>query len=660
MIKRAFNFAFNIKPKEFWIVQLFFFFLLCISFVFTLGITVGDTLFLSSFGSARAGKMLPWVYIGIAVATVLSSYIIGFLREIFSKVKVTVIVSSFFVVSFIVFRVLVGSGILWVNYFLAIWVIVCGLISFTLFFAFMSDYFTSRDARRLYGYINGGLPLGTLIMGYGVEFLLIFFKTEDLLWICAGIFLIIAICPFLISRSFRSIEEDSRTEEEVETVPVKTLIKKPYSLFIFLFVICGAVVSVILDYQMKAIASQTMTKVELAVFFGRLYGYLGLVQIVIQFALVSFLLKKLGIVKSLFINPFLLLIASAAFFFRPTLMFAAGAAFMYMSFNETLDLPTRELLFFPLPRRLRQRAQSLTGGAVAPLGQGIGGLILLVIVFLFSEVKNSAIFAFVLAGGWLTFLILLVPRYKSTLEESLRNFELNLEDLKKVFSKPEGVKVIRNLLSNDDPEIVGFTLSLLMDEQIDNYIDSIQKLVKNPNPSIAVSALELLGRDGSETFLSDVKTALKNQNPSIRAKAIYLFCKIMKHRSFRFMKRFIASEDPEIRVTTLIGLAKYGGIESYLQIYTYIYMLFKKSPENRVEAIRVISGIGGEGSGKVINRYINDESDIVRKEAVLSLLKLQDPALIPVMVERLKDDSLRGAVISSLNRMPQTAVPVIV
>ena len=66
MKKRFFHWletAFGIQSKEYALVQSFFIFFVGIGMLYTVGVTVGDTLFLSSLPTEQVPRILPFVYI---------------------------------------------------------------------------------------------------------------------------------------------------------------------------------------------------------------------------------------------------------------------------------------------------------------------------------------------------------------------------------------------------------------------------------------------------------------------------------------------------------------------------------------------------------------------------------------------------------------------
>src|SRR5262249_137376 len=161
--------------------------------------------------------------------------------------------------------------------------------------------------------------------------------------------------------------------------PLSVLWGSRYLRLIFIMVITGCACAMVLVYVFKVSAARQLNEHSLAAYFGKFYAYAGIIQLVVQFVLTAWLLQRFGIIPSLIIMPARLTVGAAGFFVHPPLLVASAAAFINISLEETLDLSARELLCLPLAARMRVRAQALVDGALQPLGQGCGGLTLLLV-----------------------------------------------------------------------------------------------------------------------------------------------------------------------------------------------------------------------------------------------------------------------------------------
>jgi len=171
----------GVRAEESRIVGLFFAFFMGIGAFYTLGITVGDTLFLSSLSPLEVPRVVPWVYVGIALANVASVIVFDAVQTRVARKVAIVGTQLVLAVSVVVARQLVDAHASSIFLALVIWLETCALLSITLFFSFAGDYFSPRDGRRLYGVLAGGMSLGTVLGGIAVNALVRFVQAADLL-----------------------------------------------------------------------------------------------------------------------------------------------------------------------------------------------------------------------------------------------------------------------------------------------------------------------------------------------------------------------------------------------------------------------------------------------------------------------------------------------
>src|SRR5712691_9173510 len=127
--RNLFEAAFQIRPAEFWHVQVFFAFFALIGMFYTIGTTVGDTLFLSRFGASSAERLLPWLFIGITIATVAVAWIYSVVEPRFPRIGLIVGTQFLLALSLVVARQVVRVNSRWLYFGLAVWLEVCALLS---------------------------------------------------------------------------------------------------------------------------------------------------------------------------------------------------------------------------------------------------------------------------------------------------------------------------------------------------------------------------------------------------------------------------------------------------------------------------------------------------------------------------------------------------
>ncbi len=665
---------FNITGNELKTISLFFIYMLCISLFYAIASTVSNGLFLSTFGKEASLHYLPFVYIGTAILSVIFTLLYNFLLAKFPKTKVIFSTQIIFVLILVLLRFLLLIGNISdnvISFLLLVWVEVCFLMGIMLFYSFMGDFFISRDARKLYGYINGGLPAGIFFGGRIAVFLLSVISPENLLFIAGFIFALVSILPLIISSKMkkvisndhdavesRIIAEQGRNEDKV---PLKSLLQKPFVMLIFVMILTEIIYAIVLNFQIKTVASQMLGKEEIALFFGDFYTYIGIVQFIVQFLLVRFLLNRFGILTSLSILPVMVLIGSICFLFFPTIYVIAALNVIRYGFGGTLNLPARELLYFPLSKRLRQRAQTFGGGALDPIGNAFAGLLLLAFVPFFSKIKYFSFIAIGVSIIGLVIIFLLKPQYKKILEKSIQNWHIDAEKWEKIFTSSGNNSFIRNLLRSTETDTVLLTLNLIEDNSINEYIDIISELALSENEYVSIKAIQLLGKSEDTNNLETLMKIIENNNrTTIRAEAILSYFQIERQDAVDKLRKYMNSDEMEIRIATLSGMSMYAGKENQSFVISYIKALIKeKNPEMQIEALKILSKTGSSRAGLIIQQFLNVKNEAVRKEALKSSIHLEDPSLVPYLVRQLDNKNLREEAIRAIRAMPPDAVPII-
>lgn len=652
-----FDKLFGIKPKEFYRVQAFFFFLTASSMFGTMGATVGDTLFLARFGSERAEHLLPWVCIGIGVLTVVLTFLYEHFEERFPREKMLIGVYLFLAVSLVLFRLALRTGILWLYFGLVTWLEASALTAFMVFFSFAGDYFTGRDAKRLYGYINGGIALGSVIGGFSVDPLVKVMGDENLLYVCAALLACGALFCVVIAAIAKPVGEgegeESEEEEEGEAkLPISAVLSNRYLQMVIIVVVACQAYGWLVDYQLKVVASRALDEEALAAFFGKFYSYLGLVQFFVQFVLVGWLLRRFGTVKCLMILPLLLLAGSATFFVKPLFLVAAAGNFLRLTFLETLDEPATELLFMPLQSRLRLRAQSFVEGIVLPAGIMLSGVLLLALAGM--DIQKISLVGMALGAVWVTAAVFMVPRYRDMLAASLRQMGLEGMDLSSALSGVEGQNAMRELLRGS-LEQQTLALDLWQGRALADLTEPVTSLLRSPSQMVAVKALEALAADKSSDHLPQIKEALGDSRAGVRAAAISAFFDLDPHAAITGLAKWLADPEPDVRVAVLTGCLAHGGrLGSGIALPQLNELVKSAKVSDRVIAAKVLASAAAVRD--LLKTLQKDGALEVRREIVAGMIAAPEPNMVPWLVEQLREPSLRPAASEALEGMPIGAV----
>ncbi len=657
--------AFGIRPREFQRVQAFFLFFVGIGMFYTVGVTVGDTLFLSNLPPDRIPTTLPWVYVGIAVSGFAAVMLYDAVQIRLPRHLTIAGTQLVLALSLLGFRWLVDLDAEWLYFLLMVWLEVAALLSITVFFSFAGDYFSSRDARRLYPFIVGGMALGTLIAGYATSVVVLFIGPRNLLFVCVGLLVMNAGIARFISRRTTPLPEQRETGGD-ERAPLATLFSRPYVRLIALMIALTLIMSIIVDFQMKWAASEK-SEAELARFFGAFYGWVGVAQILFQFLVVPQLLRRLGIINSLIVFPLIvgllsvLLLAAAAWGYLGVgiLGFSAAVNFARITLAETLDLPSKELLFLPLPTRIRVRAQPFMNGALAAATRGVAGLILLLLVTVRVGVERLSVLAAAGAAVIVILLLRLRPRYRETLAETLRSGEGAGLDLNQLSRRTAGEPVFEALLASDDEAVVKFTLRLLRDRSTERLTDTLRRLVEAEESSIVVEALGALGPDAA-ALMPRIRERLGDEREAVREAAVLAMGRVAGRAAGAELAGLLGSPDRRMEDAAILALSRYGGDREQARVTPRIEQLAARTEAcSRERAARLVGAVARPGYGSVLKNLLSDRSPEVRVAAADAVGHCREAALIPEMLSRLDDTELRPAALRALAAMaPDQLAPL--
>ena len=257
----------------------------------------------------------------------------------------------------------------------------------TTFWAYLNELTRIEQSKRLYGMIGGGGVVGGLMANFAVWQVVEAQGTATILVGCAVVTAIIGFIMLRLEVLARSPGAAVSREEEVQI----QIEKKPdqpkqrnaaidgarfvfasrylFAIAMIMFLYEG--VSQILDYQYSSAA-------ELAVeggsatqaFFAQIGTIVGVISVIVQFVLVSFIIRKFGIKTALLFLPIAMALASGIYFVTPVLLTAALLTISDNAFNYSINQTARETLFEPTSDDVVYKARAFINMFVQRFGKG--------------------------------------------------------------------------------------------------------------------------------------------------------------------------------------------------------------------------------------------------------------------------------------------------
>ncbi|MGH7589464.1 MAG: hypothetical protein ACRELU_12820, partial [Gemmatimonadota bacterium] len=106
-------------------------------------------------------------------------------------------------------------------------------------------------------------------------------------------------------------------------------------------------------------------------FFGQITTIIGVISVVTQFFLVSFVIRRFGITTALLVLPVAMAMASGVYFVAPVLWAGALLTISDNAFSYSMNQTARETLFVPTSADVKYKARAFANMFVQRFGKGI-------------------------------------------------------------------------------------------------------------------------------------------------------------------------------------------------------------------------------------------------------------------------------------------------
>ncbi len=393
---------------------------------------VRNSLFLSANGSER----LRYAYVGEGLFLLLFTFFYIALSKRISKRNIFFsITTAFFITNLLLFRFLFRFGHEeWLSFIFYIWVAAYSITIVTQFWTLANDIFNPQEAKRLFGFIISGGSIGGILGGIATQRMAQQLGTENLL-LCAAVLL--GACLLLINLIWS--EEHSKNQEHSEekdvrkekSDPVRLRDKSTWKLFFgsrYLLLIAAIVAfakiaSAIVDNQFNSVVEHTiLEKNARTAYFGGFLAALNGFSLLIQLLIANRALRNFGVGFSLLLLPIGLCAGSAASVFASTLTMAVTTKVCDGTFNYSINQMAKEILYLPIPRRLRYRVKPLIDMLIYRSSKGVAGLLIIAAAFLFRiSDERLGILILILAPFWIAAVWCVRGEYIQAIKKLLAN-----------------------------------------------------------------------------------------------------------------------------------------------------------------------------------------------------------------------------------------------
>lgn len=318
-------------------------------------------------GVRHGVNKLQWLFSGTFLCMLLAQPLYGALVSRFERRIFMPVVYGFFItcllVFYVVFRVDRGMAVAVPAFF--IWVSVFNLFVVSVFWSFMSDIFTTEQAKRLYGIIAAGGTCGALAGPALTALLVQRIGVPQLMLISA---LLLGGALVAIVRLLPWATEHRGADRAIGGTVMagaRLVVGSPFLRSIAGLLLLYVTVNTILYYQQAAVVAAAFTdSASRAAYFARIDLAVNALTVVAQVIVTRVLLTRFGVTPLLMLSPMIVAAGFAWLAAAPGPLLLAGIQIVHRAGNFSLIAPARESLFTRVDRESRYKAKAFIDTAI--------------------------------------------------------------------------------------------------------------------------------------------------------------------------------------------------------------------------------------------------------------------------------------------------------
>ena len=467
----------------------------------------------------------------------------------------------------VAFWVLFRSSATWVSVAFYVAGLILGVLLISQFWTLANIVYDARQAKRLFGFIGGGAPLGGIA---GSAFATAFAKqigSTNLLIPSAIAMMCSATLVSLIIRRERvdpgaAVERVTGEKGVGATAAVDLLRRSKHLQIIALVISFAAVGAAIIEQQlnMAAAAVKGASATDaITSFLAQVQLWTSAIGFVIQVWLTSKIHRYLGIGFALMILPVSLGTTAIVMLFNAALWAPSLARVLDQSLRYTVDKTTREILFLPLPGDIKLKAKSFVDVTVDRGAKAAGALLLLVLVKpwgLHLDWQRLSYASLLMTVAWMFMALRARRGYLEAFRSSIQRRDVQPQDVRLTGADLTTIETLVQELAQPDASRVVYAIDVL--ESLDKRNLVTPLLLYHASPDVrrrALAALREVRADIAEQWAPQIRRMIADPDAEVRAAAIAALGAIRNEDTATVVRPMLDDPDPRIRVTAAVTLA---------------------------------------------------------------------------------------------------------
>jgi len=554
-----------------------------------------------------------------------------------------------------VFWFLFRAGGTWVSVAFYVAGLILGILLISQFWTLANLIYDARQAKRLFGFIGAGAPLGgiagSLITARYVKRIgsvNILLVSGALMTICALMVVIIIVRERLGGQDAAAV-----AEPEVRKRQGFDLLRRSKHLQIIALVISFAAIGAAIIEQQLNMAAAAAHGEEGAVagFLAVIQAWTSAIGFLVQILLTSRIHRILGIGFALLILPVSLGTTGLVMLLNAALWAPGLARVLDQSLRYTVDKTTREILFMPLSGDIKLQAKPFVDVTVDRFAKGLGALLILILIkpwglhLNWQQLSFASLTMMVL---WVFMALRARRGYLEAFRKSIENQEITPAEIRLSTPDLSMLEALVAELSSPDEHRVLYAIDILESLGKRNLVTPL--LLLHGSPAVRLRALSVIDGASAETaarWLPSVRHLLTDPDPEVRAAAVGALANIQEVDVVELIRPGLTDANPRIALTAAMILALRGTPQDVTAAEGVLQALRADPRDAAVEVRRelaaVLRHIPEARFRRLLIPLLTDNSLEVAREALRSVRQLGDSdfMFVPALISLLRHPRLK-------------------
>jgi ATP:ADP antiporter, AAA family len=547
----------------------------------------------------------------------------------------------------------------WVSVGFFVWGNLFAVLVISQFWTLANGIYDPRQAKRLFGFIGGGVMLGGMT-GSGLTSFIVETVGANtlLLWSVLTLIACVVLVSAIVGKEKGAVQMPTGAGNDKDPgVTLKRavqLLRQSKQVQIIALVIgFGSLGAAIIDQQLNMAAEGMGGEDSISKFLAQVRFYVSAAALVIQVWITPRIHRYLGIGFALLMLPTTLAVTATAIILTGVPWAAAIARISDQSLRYSVDKTTREVLFLPLPSELRQEVKPLVDVTVDRVSRGLGAILLVILIQpwgLHFEWQQLSFVSLGLTVLWYVNALRAKGEYLKAFRRSLERRDVQPEGLRLGGADLSTVEALMEELANPDEQRVLYAIEILDLLEKRNLITPL--LLFHDSRAVRARVLQALGTlkpEMAERWLPAIQRMIADESAEVRAAAISALANVRNERVTDIVRPYLHDADPRIATTAAGVLGRSGGEED---VATSVAVLTRLASDTRASAAEArkdvavaIRQISHPRFRQLLIPLLYDSHPEVATEAMRSVRALgaSDPLFVPTLVSLLRHRSLKSS-----------------